>query len=286
MVKEVTSRGVAALRSLLVAVALVALVAPAGAQSVAEYRLGPRDLLDIRVLEAPELNGERRVSDAGTISLPLLGEVQVTGLSSGELRDRLAAELTAKFVNRANVSVVVKEYANKPITVIGAVGRAGNLNVSGNYSLLQVLSAAGGVSGSAGRKIYVLRIGESGLTDTLEISTTALIEGSDPKWNVPIVPSDVINVPPRSTVRIFCIGEVRSPGEITFDSDSRITLLAAIAKAGGLTDRASSRIVIRRKHADGRDEELEVNFKRVLSGDVPDPELRSDDMIVVRESFF
>lgn len=286
MTKEVTSRVAVGARGVLLSVLLAAVVLPMGAQAVAEYRLGPRDLLEIRVLEAPELNGERRVSDAGTISLPLLGEVQVTGLSAGELRDRLTAQLTATFVNRANVSVVVKEYGNKPITVIGAVGRAGNLNVSGNYSLLQVLSAAGGVSSSAGKKIYVLRIGESGLTDTLEISTSALIEGTDPKWNIPIVPSDVINVPSRSTVRIFCIGEVRSPGEITFDSDSRITLLAAIAKAGGLTDRASSKLTIRRQHPDGRNEELEINFKRVLSGDVPDPELRSDDMIVVRESFF
>jgi polysaccharide export outer membrane protein len=256
------------------------------AQSTGEYRVGPKDLLEIKVLEAPELNGERRVSDAGTISLPLLGEVQVSGLSAGQLRDLLARDLTAKFVNRANVSIVVKEYANKPITVVGAVAQPGTLNVSGNYFLLQAISRAGGVTAGAGKKIYVLRVAENGLTDTLEVSTKDLFESADPKWNIPIVPSDFINVPPRTTVKVFCLGEVASPGEIVFDSDDRISLLAAIAKAGGLTDRASSKVRIKRRDEDGRDLEIVVNYKRILSGSELDPTLQPDDMIVVKESFF
>ena len=79
--------------------------------------------------------------------------------------------LTAKYVNRANVSVVVKEYANKPVSVVGAVQSSGSLNISGRWTLLQAISAAGGLTGDAGRKIYVLRRSENGLTDTLEIDT-------------------------------------------------------------------------------------------------------------------
>jgi len=256
------------------------------AQSTGEYQIGPKDLVEIKVLEAPELNGERRVSDAGTISLPLLGEVQVSGLSAGQVRDLIARDLTAKFVNRANVSVVVKDYANKPITVVGAVAQPGTLNVSGNYYLLQAISRAGGLTAGAGKKIFVIRAAENGLTDTLEISTKDLFESSDPKWNIPIVPSDVINIPPKTTVKVFCLGEVASPGEVVFDSDDRITLLTAITKAGGPTDRASNTIRVKRRGEDGKDHEFEVNYKRVLSGAEPDPTLQPDDVIYIKESFF
>ena len=115
------------------------------------------DLLDIRVFEIPELNVERRVSDAGTIELPLLGEFPVSGLTAGQVRDQLQSMLTAKYVNRANVSVIVKEYANKPVSIVGAVQKTGSLNISGRWSLLQALSAAGGLTENAGKTIYVLR---------------------------------------------------------------------------------------------------------------------------------
>ncbi len=256
------------------------------AQDFGEYRIGPKDLIEIKVFEAPELNGDRRVSDAGTISLPMIGEVKVEGMSSGELRDRLTSLLTTKYVNRANVSVVLKEYGSKPITVIGAVSRPGTLNISGRYFLLQAISAAGGLNSGSSKKIYILRTSENGLTDTLEVRTADLFESSNPMWNIPIAPSDVINVPGGSTIKIFCLGELKAPGQITFDSGDRITLLSAIAKAGGLTDRASKTIRIKRRGDDGKDVEFTVDYKKVLSGAVDDPELKSDDVLIVKESFF
>ncbi len=88
--------------------ALFFLPPPAAAQETGgDYTLGPKDLLEIRVLELPELNVERRVSDSGSIGLPLLGEMAVSGITAADLRIRLEQLLTAKYVNRANVSVVV-----------------------------------------------------------------------------------------------------------------------------------------------------------------------------------
>ncbi|HJT18309.1 MAG TPA: SLBB domain-containing protein, partial [Thermoanaerobaculia bacterium] len=97
---------------------------------------------------------------------------------------------------------------------------------------------------------------------------------------------DVVNVPPRSIVKVFCLGEVKQPGALEFDSDDRITLLSVIAKAGGLTDRASKTILIKRKGPDGKDIEMRVNYKAVIAGSVPDPPLKADDVVVVAESFF
>lgn len=270
----------------MVAVAAMAAAFALGQEPVAEYRVGPKDLLEIRVLEVPDLNVERRVSDNGAIDIPLLGDFQVTGLTAGEVRDRLEKMLTTKYVNRANVSVVVKEYANKPVSVVGAVKNPGSLAVSGRWTLLQAISAAGGLTENAGKKIYVLRRSDNGLSDTLEVNTEDLFHSAEQKWNIPILPADVINVPARSQVRIFCLGEVKTPGAVDFTSDDRLTLLSAIAKAGGLTDRASKTIRIKRRAPDGKDKETVVHYGRVLSGKEQDPTLEPNDIVVVKESFF
>ncbi|MFY9552005.1 MAG: polysaccharide biosynthesis/export family protein [Thermoanaerobaculia bacterium] len=272
---------------LLIASAFVMIRAAAAAQEApAEYPIGAKDLLEIRVLEIPELNVERRVSDGGAIALPLIGEFPVSGLTPTEVRAKLETLLKEKYVNRANVSIVVKEYASKPVSVVGAVHRPGSLTVSGRFSLLQAISAAGGLTDSAGKTVYVLRKAENGLSDTLEVDTDELFHAANPIWNVPILPGDVINVAPRRTIRIFCIGELKSPGALEFNSDDRITLLSLIAKAGGPTDRASSKVRIKRRGPDGKDTEIVVNYRRILSGKDRDPILQPNDVVIVKESFF
>lgn len=259
---------------------------PLAPESAGDYPVGPMDLLDIRVFEIPELNVERRVSDAGTIELPLLGEFPVTGLTAGQIRDQLQSMLTVKYLNRANVSVIVKEYANKPVSIVGAVQKTGSLNISGRWSLLQALSAAGGLTDNAGKTIYVLRRSENGLSDTLQVNVDELYRGDSSRWNIPLIPGDLVNVPPRRTVKVFCLGEVKSPGALEFDGEDRISVLSAIAKAGGLTEKASSKIRIKRRTVDGKDSEIVVNFNRLVSGKDRDPILKPDDVIIVKESFF
>lgn len=257
----------------------------AAQEAIPEYPIGPKDLLEIRVLEIPDLNVERRVSENGTIDLPLLGEFSVSAQTASQLRGRLEAMLTAKYVNRANVSVVVKEYGSKPVSIVGAVAKPGSLNISGRWYLLQAITAAGGLTDGAGRKIYVLRKADNGLSDILEIRTEDLYRGASNHWNIPLVPGDIVNIQGRRTVKVFCLGEFKQPGAMEFDGEDRITLLSVLAKAGGLTDRASNKIRIRRRGADGKDTEIVVNFRRVLSGKEPDPVLKPDDVVIVKESF-
>ena len=251
-----------------------------------DYRIGAKDLLEIRVLEIQELNVERRVTDSGAIDLPLLGQINVAGKTASEAQVQLEELLRAKYVNRANVSIIVKEFANKPISIVGAVAKPGSLNVSGRWYLLQAISFAGGLDQAAGRRIFILRTADNGLSDVLEIKRDDLMQASNTNWNVPIFPGDIVNIPARSSVKVFCLGEVKNPGALEFDSDDRITLLSVIAKAGGLTDRASKTIRIKRKGPDGKDVETRVNYKAVIAGKQPDPTLKADDVVVVEESFF
>jgi polysaccharide export outer membrane protein len=257
-----------------------------GQTAAGDYAIGPKDLLEIRVLELPELNVERRVSDAGALDVPLLGELPVSGMTAAEVRARIEELVTEKYVNRANVSVVVKEFTNKPVSVLGAVQRPGSLAISGQWTLMKAITAAGGLTERAGSKIYVLRRADNGLSDTLEINTQDLFESATPLWNIPIQPADVINVVPRSTITVFCLGEVKAPGALQFDSEDRLTLLSVIAKAGGFTDRASKSIRIKRQGPDGKDIERTADFGRILAGKDPDVPIQPNDVIVVKESFF
>lgn len=252
-----------------------------------EYLIGPRDLLEIRVFEIPDLNVERRVTEMGVVSLPLLGDLPVSGLTTNGVQQKLETLLTAKYVNRASVTVILKEYGNKPVSIVGAVQKPGSLTISGTWDLLQAITAAGGLAPGAGRKIYVLRKSDNGLSDRLEIDTDELFVRSTARWNVPIYPSDVVNVPGKSSVKVFCLGEVKQPGAHEFDSDDRLTLLSVIAKAGGLTDRAvRGDIRIKRRSRDGRDVEMKADYKRIVAGKDSDPPLKGDDVVIVKESFF
>jgi polysaccharide export outer membrane protein len=226
------------------------------------------------------------VTDGGTIDLPLLGDFSVSGLSASQVRANLEKMLTEKYVNRASVSIVVKEFANKPLSVLGAVQRPGSLTISGRWTLLQAISAAGGLTERAGKTIYVMRRSENGLSDTLQVSVDDLFHGASSQWNVPLQPGDIVNIEARRSVRVFCLGAVKSPGALEFDGEDRLTLLSAIAKAGGLTDKAASKIRIKRRGADGKDSEIVINFGRVVSGKDPDPKLQADDVVIVKESFF
>lgn len=248
------------------------------------YRIGPKDLLRIQVYEVPELNVERRVGESGMINLPLIGDVPAGGLTEEELTLRLKALLEVKYVQRASTAVEVMEFRSKPISVIGAVKTPGNLAFSGRWSLIEALTAAGGLAENHGNRIYVLRKAENGLSDQVAIEVNDLLVRADPRVNIPILASDLINVPTAVEVTIYCLGEVARPGALEFKSTDRITLLAAIARAGGLTDRAASRLTIKRTAGGAR--ELVADYKRILSGKDQDVALVEGDVLVVKESFF
>lgn len=274
------------LRALVVGAALALSIPTASAQPESTYRVGPKDLLEIKVFEVPELNVDRRIDDNGSIELPLVGPVSLTNLTVEQVRDKLRALLEARYMRRASVSVVIKEFQNQPISVIGAVAKPGPLPSSGRWTLLQAISEVGGLTTSAGKKLYVLRHADNGLNDQLEINTDELMIRSDPRWNIAIYPNDVINVPPQVMVKVFVLGEVKNPGAIEFSSGDRISLLAVIAKAGGLTDRASrGSIRIRRRGPDGKEVEFAVPYRRMLAGKEPDPILQPNDLVIVNESF-
>ena len=250
------------------------------------YRLGAKDLVEIQVVEEPSLNLERRVSDSGSLMLPLVGELPVDGLTPTEAAARLKARLEESYLQRATVAVRVVEFRSRPISVIGAVRRPGNLELSGRWNLLDALTDAGGLAEGHGEYVQILRRADNGLHDQLTISLDDLLVRADPTVNIPIFSKDVISVPSAAPITIYLMGEVGGTGAMTFQPRQRPTLLTAIAQAGGLTKRAASKITVKRQRADGTRHEIVVRYQRLLSGEVEDLPLQDGDLIVVKESFF
>lgn len=269
--------------------ALVGLVCVGGsveAQEETGYRVGPKDLLEVSVYEAQELDTTTRVSEEGRIRLPVAGEIEVAGLTERQLTRKLEGVLEQCCVQRATVSVEVLEFRSRPISVIGAVNKPGPLPLSGQWTLLEVLTAAGGLASRHGDVVHVLRRAENGLTAQLTILLDDLLVRGDRRMNVPIFSNDLINVPAKVEITLYCLGEVERPGAQTFQNTEKVTLLTAIARAGGPTDRASRKIKIRRSSSNGDSVEIEANYRRILAGKDPDVELREGDIVYVKESFF
>jgi polysaccharide export outer membrane protein len=258
--------------------------ASAAAAQPASNPVGPRDKVEIRVVELPELDREFQVAGDGTIELPNIGKVEVAGLTESEIAAELRRRLEEVGMRRATVSVRITEYS-RPVSVLGAVVNPGNRPIDGRSTLLDVLLMAGGLTSDRGRVIQVRRRAANGLSDQVEISVDELMERGDPAANIPIFAGDVVHVLPAETVRVSFLGEVNQTGNVTFRRTDPVTLLVAIAQAGGLTERAASRIrILRRQGADRV--EVVANYRRILSGKDPDPELADGDIVIVKEAFF
>ncbi len=250
------------------------------------YRIGPRDLIQVKVDEDTRLNGSSRVNEEGTINFTLLGDVQVAGKTTAEVGVILKKLLEEKYMQRATVDVQVLEFRSHPISILGAVKQPGNLGFSGRWTLLEALTAAGGLGENHGNVAYILRRADNGLSDQVTIDLDDLLLRGDPKLNIPIYANDLINVPATIEITIYCLGQVNKPGALLFKSNERITLLTAIAHAGGLTDRAAKKILIKRSPGASGPREITTDFNRILAGKEADIELRQGDVIVVKESFF
>src|SRR2546427_5116873 len=264
-------------------------IGPAGLlpAAAADHPVGAEDLLEISVFEVPELNRTVRVSERGTISLPLLGEMEVRGLTAMQVEDKLRDALTQKYLQDPQVSVFIREYGSKKVSVIGAVGKPGVYEMLGPRTLLQVLSEAGGLEKEAGSHLYVIRAAAGGATDAIPVKISDLLMNRDPELNLAINPGDVISVPIDRPVYVYVDGAVKTPGRLEEIASRPITLLQAIAKAGGLTERANLKsIQILRRGSDGTQTDLRVSLKKIRQGKDPDPMLEEGDVVVVQETFF
>lgn len=254
----------------------------------ADYRVGPKDLLEINVFGLNELSKTVRVSEGGNILLPLLGVVEVKGLTTTGIVKKLRQLLVEEnYLQNPQVTVFIKEYQSKRVSVLGAVGRPGPYELLGRQTLLQLISQAQGLTKEAGDKIIVIRQLQDGTSTTLKISIDDLILKGDARLNIPLEANDIINIPVDKTVFIYVFGQVRSPGALQVKKSNIPTLVRAIAQAGGFSERASKGgVIIKRIGKDGKEQQIKVNVKDIMKGKKKDIQLLENDVVYVPETIF
>lgn len=248
------------------------------------YNIGPKDLITISVFDVPELNITVRISEDGSITLPLLGRVAVGGLTHFQLEKKLAALLEEKYLKNAQVTVFIKEYHSRTVSIIGEVAKPGTYELIGKQTLLQVISTAGGLTEASSDRIIIIRKYKSGKSKSLAINLDDLMVKGDPRLNIPLLSGDIVNVPGERYVDIYVFGQVKNPGHIKVKRNGPITLLMVIAQAGGFSERARKSAVTITRRVNGKEVKTRVNVKKIIKGDKPDFILSNNDIVHVPES--
>jgi polysaccharide export outer membrane protein len=163
------------------------------ALTMAEYQIGPEDVLDISVWKNPELSRKVPVRPDGRISLPLVNDILAAGLTPTELRQQIATKL-AEFVPTPEVSVVVSEVQSAKVAVVGAVKTPGRFTLRSPATVLECLALAQGLTEFASKdKIVVLRLNGS-TTTRIPFNYSKVASGSE-QDNFFVKPGDIIVVP-------------------------------------------------------------------------------------------
>jgi len=252
-----------------------------------EYRIGAKDLLEISVFGLDEMSQTVRVSEKGKITLPLLGEIEVEGLTKARLEKKLSQLLEEKYLQNPQVTVFIKEYQSKRVFMLGAVEKPGPYELLGNQTLLQFISQAGGLTSDVGDEIIIFRQLHDGSNKSLRIPIDDLILEGDTSLNIALEPNDIVNIPADKVIFIYVFGQVKKPGVLEVKKSNTPTLLRAIAQAGGFSDRASkSGVIINRVGQNGKEIQIKVNVKEIIKGKRKDVQLKKNDIVYVPETIF
>ena len=261
------------------------------------YRLGPGDEVTIEVIGEEEIpRSPMPIGADGVIHAPLVGPVQVWGLDVGEVRALLTGRFRT-YIHDPQVIVRVVKFGSQPVSVIGAVKRPGLHQLRGRKSLIEVLSMAGGLREDAGHGVKITRRREQGripLATARDDSTGRfsvasaniedVLKANHPADNVIIEPNDVISVPRAEMV--YVIGAVGRSGGFVLREQESISVLQALALAGGVdgTAAASRARILRPAPGGGERLELPVDLQRIMESNSEDVALQPEDILFVPNS--
>ena len=226
-------------------------------------KLGAGDAVRVTVFQQPDLTTETRITDRGTVNLPLIGEIKVAGMSAQQAGGAIAGALKkGQYLKNPQVSVAVTTVRSQQVSVIGLVTRPGRYGLEDtNYKVTDVIAAAGGFAPEGHPVVTVIRDGKPQKVDILKASF-ALKNG------------DTVVVERAPVFYIY--GEVSRSG--AYRVEQNMTVMQAIAAGGGITPRGSERrLKLRRAGADGKVVETDIGLQDVV---------KADDTIYVKEALF
>lgn len=245
-----------------IAVVFLMMAMPAAAWAQAQ-KLGPGDTIHVTVFGQADLTSDARVSDRGTVDLPLVGAVKVGGQTPGDAAGTIATALKkGEFLKHPQVTVALTAVRSQQVSVLGLVARPGRYPLDeAHLRLPDILAAAGGVAAGGSSSVTLIRNGEARKVRALA-------------KDVELKGGDTIYVDHAPVFYIY--GEVAHSG--AYPVSSHMTVMQAISVGGGITPRGSDRRVkLRRAGADGKVVETDAGLQDVV---------KADDVIFVKESIF
>jgi polysaccharide export outer membrane protein len=254
---------------------LVASSALAQAPTQAPALLGDGDSVRVTVFQQPDLTTEARISERGSISVPLIGEVAIAGLTPEGAAARIADRLVrGKFVINPQVSLSVQQVRSRQVSVLGEVGKPGRYPLDDvSNSLTDVLARAGGISGDGDNTVVVVR-NQNGKETRTAIDVSEMYRTGDLSRNMRLENGDVVYV--KRAPQFYLYGQVQHAG--SYRLQPQMTVMQAISVGGGLTPRGTLRgLQVQRRTPDGQ-----VRTDGVHLTDA----VHADDVILVRERLF
>jgi polysaccharide export outer membrane protein len=272
-------------------IALLIFLVPVYAQDD-RYRIGPGDVLDIRIYNRPQLSREAvRVEGSGMIRMPLIeNEIQAVCLTEGELAKEISTRY-ARYYKNLQVDVFIKEYHSKQVAIIGAVNEQSRFELQRRVRLLELLTYAKGPSAKAGQTINIVHsTAASPCKQTDETDTSAAFSSyklsdvlqGDPKSNPYLETGDIVTLPEAD--QVYVVGNVFMP--LTINLKEPITLTRAIAMAGGLKqDTKKDKIrILRQEPGTSVRKEITVDLSAIEKKSSEDLALAPNDIIDVPTS--
>jgi len=252
------------MRRAMLAVVLMLMTAAVFSQTN-DSKLGVGDTVHITVFQQADLTSDARISERGSVSMPLIGEVKIAGLSQADAGKLIASELKkGKYLNNPQVTVTLATLRSRQVSVLGQVARPGRYALDDTSTqLVDVLAAAGGVTPTGADSAIVMRDGKKQVVDVKDKDSAFKLQNGDTVYvdRAPVY---------------YVYGEVPRGG--AYRLEPNMTVMQAIVAGGGITPRGSERrLKLRRTGADGKVTETDAK---------PTDVVQADDVIFVKEALF
>jgi polysaccharide export outer membrane protein len=237
--------------------------------------IGMGDMVRITVFRNPELTTEARVSERGTVLFPMIGEVNIVGLTPSQAGSTIADKLrSGRYVVNPEVTVAMTQVNSRQVSVLGNVVKPGRYPMDSlNVRLTDFLASAGGVAPTGSDKVTVFS-NKDGRQEKIEVDLVEMFRNGDLSKNIALEPGDTIFV--HRAPMVYVYGEVQKGG--AYRIEPNMTVMQAIAMGGGVTPRGTERgIKINRRDARGSVNRIDAGLTDAV---------QPDDVIYVRESLF